>query len=250
MSTVTGQKPSKVRAKRAIRLPDRADEEKRIVLPDVGWEVYDLLSASLRDGSPIRMTYDGKDLEIMTTSDIHDNFRSLMGLIVHEVTVALDIPHTGSGSTTWKRPEIARGLEADDSFYFRVEKFPIVAAARKRRAMDIADYPNPDLAIEGDISPPEVDREDIYKKLKVEEIWYFDGKEVTIKRLGEHGNDAVAEQSQFLPIKAVEIRRWLVEEDSNDRVAWTLRLRAWCRRVARTRKPATRRPRRRKAGDK
>ena len=43
--------------------------------------------------------------------------------------------------------------------------------------MDIADYPNPDLAIEIDISPPEVDREGIYKSLKVAEIWRFDGEE-------------------------------------------------------------------------
>jgi hypothetical protein len=119
MSTVTRQKPSRIRAKRTIRLPDRRDEEKRIVLPGVGSEIHDLLSDSLRDGSPIRMTYAGKDLEIMTTSDIHDNFRSLMGLFVHEESVALDIPIAGRGSTTWKRLEISRGLEADDSFYFR-----------------------------------------------------------------------------------------------------------------------------------
>jgi Uma2 family endonuclease len=247
MSTVTKPKPSKVRAQRAIRLPDRDDAETRIVFRGVGWEIYDRLSDALGEGSHIRMTYDGKDLEIMTTSDIHDNFRSLLGLFVHEVATALGIPHSGSGSTTWKRPELERGLEADDSFYFRMEKFPIVAAARKRRSMNIADYPNPDMAIEVDISPPAVDREDIYKKLKVSEIWYFDGDEVTIEQLGEDGNYAVADQSRSLPVKAVEIRRWLVEEDSTDRLAWTLRLRARLRRIPRTRKPPTRRPRRRKA---
>lgn len=250
MSTVTRQKPSKVRAKRAIRLPDRDDKETRIVLPDVGWEVYDLLSDSLRDGSPIRMTYDGKDLEIMTTSGYHDYFRYVLGVFVHEVAMAFAIPMMGAGQTTWKRPELTRGLEADESFYFRPDKIEIDRAVIKRRSKDIADYPNPDMAIEVDISPPEVDREDIYKKLKVAEIWYFDGEDVTIEQLGEDGNYTVAEQSRFLPIKAVEIRRRLVEEDSTDRIAWTLRLRAWCRRIARTRKPATRRPRRRKAGDK
>jgi hypothetical protein len=66
-------------------------------------------------------------------------------------------------------------------------------------------------------------------------------------QLGEDGNYAVAEPSRFLPIKAVEIRRWLVEEDSTDQLAWTLRLRAWLRRISRTRKSSTRRPRRRKS---
>jgi hypothetical protein len=73
--------------------------------------------------------------------------------------------------------------------------------------MRIADYPNPDMAIEVDISPPQVGREDIYRQLKVEKTWYLDGREVTIKRLGEDGNDTVAERSQFLPIIAVETRR-------------------------------------------
>lgn len=247
MSTVTRRKPSKVRARRAVRPPEPGDAETRIVLPGVGWEVYDLLSDSLRDGSPIRLTYDGKDLEIMTTSNYHDLFKYVLGVFVHEVATALGIPHSGSGSTTWKRPDLERGLEADESFSFEAEKIATIAAAIKRRSMNIADYPNPDLAIEVDISPPEVDREDIYKKLKVAEIWYFDGKDVRIEQLGEDGHYFIAEQSRFLPIKAIEIRRWLVEEDSTDRVAWTLHLRAWLRRIARTRKPSTRRPRRRKA---
>ena len=155
----------------------------------------------------------------------------------------------GAGQTTWKRPELARGLEADDSYYFLAEKLPVVAAALKRRSKDIADYPNPDMAIEIDISPPAVDREDIYKKLQVAEIWYFDGEELTIEQLGEDGTYAVASQSRFLPIKAIEIRRWLVEEDSTDQLVWSQRLRAWLPRISRTRKPTTRRPRRRKADD-
>jgi hypothetical protein len=92
--------------------------------------------------------------------------------------VAFDVPIAGGGQTTWKRPDLVRGLEADDSFYFRPEKSPIVAEARKRRSLDIADYPNPDMAVEVDISPPAVDRENICKKLQVAEIWYFDGNEV------------------------------------------------------------------------
>ena len=108
--------------------------------------------------------------------------------------------------------------------------------------MDIADYPNPDLAIEIDISPPEVDREGIYESLQVAEIWRFDGDEVTIEQLGEDGTYVRAEMSRFLPVKAVEIRRWIVEEDSNDQTAWCLRLRAWLRRIARTRKPQAKRP--------
>jgi hypothetical protein len=103
------------------------------------------------------------------------------------------------------------------------------------------------LAVEIDLSAPEVDREDIYKRLQVAEIWYFDGEDVRIEQLQEDGRYAAATQSRFLPIKAVEIRRWILEEDSTDQLAWTDRLRAWLRRIYRTRKPPTRRTRRRKS---
>ena len=112
--------------------------------------------------------------------------------------------------------------------------------------MDIADYPNPDMAVEIDISPPQVDREGIYKSLKVDEIWRFDGEDVTIEQLGEDGTYVRAEMSRFLPVKAIEIRRWILEEDWTEQTAWCLRLRAWLRRISNRRKPATRRlPRRR-----
>jgi hypothetical protein len=247
MSTITARKPSKTRAKRLIRPLDRGDAETRIVLRDVGWDVYDMLSDAVGEGSPVRMIYDGKDLEIMTTSHIHDDFKDLLGLFVHEVATAFRIAITGGGRATWKRPELERGLEADNSFYFLPEKFPVIAEARKHRSLNIADYPNPDMAVEVDISPPAVDREDIYKKLQVAEIWYFDGEDVTIEQLGADGNYTVASQSRFLPVKPEEIRRWLLEEDSLDRMAWTLRLRAWLRRISRTRKPPTQRARRRKS---
>ncbi len=33
----------------------------------------------------------------------------------------------------------------------------------------------------------------------------------------------------FLPIRAEEIRRWVVEEDSRDESVWARRMRAWVR---------------------
>jgi Uma2 family endonuclease len=247
MSTVTRQKPSKARRERAIRTPDAGDAETRIVFRGVGWPIYDALSDALGEGSRVRMIYDGKDLEIMTTSNFHDFLIYTIGLFIYEVARAMDIQIIATGQATWKRPEIERGLEADATFFFRPEKIRAVAAAIKRRSMDIADYPNPDLAVEVDISPPAVDRESIYKKLQVAEIWYFDGNDWGIEQLGVDGTYAVAEQSRFLPVKPAEIRRWIVEEDSTDLLAWGSRLQAWLRRIARTRKPPTRRPQRRKA---
>jgi Putative restriction endonuclease len=106
-----------------------------------------------------------------------------------------------------------------------------VAVARARRSKSIADYPNPDLGVEVDISPSKIDRAAIYAALQVVEVWRFDGEraQVIIERLGEDGAYHPAEASAFLLIRADEIRRWVVVEDSRDESAWARRLRAWVR---------------------
>jgi Uma2 family endonuclease len=248
MSTVTRQKPSKARVKTkpAVEIPDRSAGEMRIAIRGVEWKVYDLLSDAVGEGQHIRMAYDGKDLEIMTTGRIHEYFKDLFGQFVVFVCNELRIRRSPVGETTWKRSELSRGLEADQCYYFLPAKLAADARSRALGSMDIADYPNPDLAIEIDISQPEIDRESIYESLRVAEIWRFDGREVMIQQLGPDGTYVRADMSRFLPVKAVEIRRWIVEEDSNDQEAWFRRLRAWLRRISRTRKPQAKRTRRRK----
>ena len=106
-----------------------------------------------------------------------------------------------------------------------------IQASKARGSLDIADYPNPDLGIEVDMSPPKIDRPGIYAALKVAEVWRFDGErqELVIERLEDDGTYRAVDRSSFLPLYAAEIRRWVVEEDSRDESAWARRLRAWVR---------------------
>ena len=130
---------------------------------------------------------------------------------------------------TWKRPELSRGLEADQCYYFQPEKLAAAARAKARGSNDVADYPNPDLAIEVDISPSLVDRPGIYAFLGVAEVWRFDGQTLTIERLDPGGRYLPIETSAWLPIKDSEVVRWLTQEDTTDESAWARRLRNWVR---------------------
>lgn len=165
----------------------------------------------------------------MVKGRMHDHYQELLGRVVQMITEELDIPVSSSGETTWIRPGVERGLEADQSYYFLPEKLAQAKAAKARRSNDVADYPNPDLAIEVDLSPPQVDRADIYAKLHVAEVWRFDGEVLTIERLGEDGKYHSVEASEFLRVRAEEVPRWLTEEDNSDETAWVRRLRAWIR---------------------
>jgi Uma2 family endonuclease len=203
--------------------------DKRVVIRDVDWSFYERLVDSIPPRAHIHVDYDGKDLEIMSPSPVHDGARKLLGQLAEAVAQVLRIPYKSLGQTTWKRIEIARGLESDECYIFQPEKLAIVASAKARRSMNIADYPNPDLSIEVDISRPQIDRPGIYAGLQVPELWRFDGEneQVIIERLGDDGTYHPVMSSGFLPLTAEKVRRWVILENSDDEAAWAERLRAW-----------------------
>jgi hypothetical protein len=121
------------------------------------------------------------------------------------------------------------GIEADRCYYIAPAKIAAALAAREAKSNDVKDYPNPDLAIEVDMSLPQVDREGIYAALRVAELWTFDGAILRISRLDEHGRYQRAEASRFLPLRADQVPRWVLEEDLSDYDAWMQAIRAWAK---------------------
>lgn len=218
-------------AREATRLP--AAGEHRIVLEGVGWDLYERLCESIGERQHIRLAFDGEALEILTVGYPHERFREMLGKIVATVTRVRNIPRKTAGEMTWKRPEVRRGLQADECYYFLPEKFTVVEAAFARGSAESADYPIPDLAIEIDLSEPEIDRPGIYASLRVAEVWRFDGRSCTIELLQDDGTYVRAEQSRFLPLRPADLLRWLVQEDYDDELAWELRLERWARRLRR-----------------
>jgi Uma2 family endonuclease len=229
MSTITSPPPS-VATVPPLPVPSAAiHAEQRIAIRDIPWDLYDRLSEAIGEGQNVHLAYDGKDLEIMVIGPTHEDAKEGLQLFVKAVAFELRIRCRGLGQTTWKRPETLRGIEADLCYFFDPAKLAIAADARMRRSNDIADYPNPDLAIEIDVSPSQVDRPGIYRALSVKEVWHLDGSSLVIDQLGSDGTYVASESSLFLPVRADEVFRWVAEEDSNDEIAWETRLREWAR---------------------
>jgi Uma2 family endonuclease len=213
--------PSLEELERLTRVPDQ-----RVVFRGVDWAFYDRLVESIPESSNIQVGYDGKDLELMGKGRKHEKSKRLLGKIVDIIAEEYGIPFAGYAEATWKRPELARGLEADESFYFLTEKLDAAAEADARDSKDKADYPNPDLTIEVDISRPEIDRAGIYAALGVAEVWRVSGKNVIIERLTAEGTYESADVSGFLPVSAEDIRRWVMDRDTRDQMDWMRQLRA------------------------
>jgi Uma2 family endonuclease len=235
MSTITrpsGCPPSSPAA--PMKTPTIAGEE-RGVMRDVSYDLYDLLSSSLSEHTPIRLAYDGKDIELMVVGPIHDRLKELIGMFINEVSDGLEIDFEPMGSTTWNRAALERGLEADQCYYFDDAKLAASAAAVSLRSNDVADYPNPDLAVEIDVSPSKIDRPGIYAALKVFEVWRHQDQAVTIEQLQVDGAYATAAASRFLYVRPEEVAWWLTDGLDANRRDWLRRLREWIRDVLRAR---------------
>ena len=100
--------------------------ETRIRFAGVGFDVYESLIRATPPRTVVRMAFDGKDLEIMVKGPVHDNYGRLLDRFITAIAAALGISHRGLGETTWIRPELERGLEADQCYVFDPAKLTVV----------------------------------------------------------------------------------------------------------------------------
>jgi hypothetical protein len=115
------------------------EPDRRVVIPAVDWSFYEQLVNSIPEGVNIHADYDGKDIEIMALGPFHDGVKKRLGRFVELTAEELEVPCTGFGSTTWKRPEVSSGVEADDCYYSLPEKLEIAAAAMMRSSTNVAE---------------------------------------------------------------------------------------------------------------
>lgn len=196
------------------------------VFPGVDWHTYNQLSQAIGESGGIRLIYDGRHLEIMVVGNIHDYYKDLLGAIVRAVATGTDVDFVACGQTTWQT--MIRGLEADLSYYFLAGKISMARAALARLSRDSTDYPRPDLAIEIDMSPPQVDRGSIYRELGVAEVWRLvDGRELVLEQLQPDGSYTQVEKSRFLAVTAADVMRWVNDAATEHQAKWNRRLIQW-----------------------
>jgi Uma2 family endonuclease len=220
---------AKVRKPRLKHLLDGIPPDTRVVIMDVTWDVYESFVDGISEGENCRVAFDGKDIEMMSIGPFHDLLKSRIDAFIAVVAGELAIEREAVGSTTWKRKNVKRGIESDLSYYFDLEKIAACALAASRESNEVTDYPNPDLAIEIDLSPSKIDRPGIYAALKVPELWRVRKGLVSIEHLLSPTGYVGVEKSAFLPVRPHDVTRWIFSEDSRSRVAWERRLREWVR---------------------
>lgn len=195
-----------------------------IVLQGISWTTYQSLIQDLESQPGKRLTYNQGILEIMAPLPPHERYKRILGRLVEVATEELGLEIASLGSTTWSRPDLQKGLEADECYYLQHE-----LAIRGKTDIDLTHDPPPDLVIEIDITSSSLNRLSIYAELGVPEIWRYDGTRLTILVLGA-GKYQPQDRSLALPLlQTQDLFRFLQVSGARGETSLVREFRQWIR---------------------
>ena len=199
--------------------------EQRVLLRGIDWNAFETILKAIGDQPAIRLTYDHGDLEFMSPSVDHEVFKKRFARLIQTLTMVLDIPCEGAGSTTWKKMLEQRGLEPDECYYIANS-----ARVAGRRDIDLNLDPPPDLAVEIEISRGALNCMSIYAALRVSEVWRFNGETLIVECLQEDGTYAPRTTSPSFPFLPLDrLVKWVNEADSMSQTNWIRQFSEWVR---------------------
>jgi Uma2 family endonuclease len=199
-----------------------------IVLEEVTWADYE---AQLRiiGERHIRVNYDSGRMDLMSPLWRHGNDGLLLGLMVHELVMELDIQFEGADPVTLKRPDLEKGVEPDRLFYFGEN----AAKVQENRELNLTVDPPPDLVIEVDVTASSIPRLPIFAALGIPEVWRIDeDEELQFLHLQPDGTYQPRDRSRAFPALLVaEAARFLEQGQGANKTAWIRTFRAYVRDV-------------------
>ena len=138
-------------------LPARGDHDDIVVLRDAAWSDYERILAIRGDAPVPRVTFLEGLLELMSPSKSHESIKSVIGRLVEAWCVEKGVDITPYGSWTLQEPGAERGAEPDECYI-----------------IGDRDADRPDLAIEVVWTSGGIDKLEVYRKLRVREVWFYE----------------------------------------------------------------------------
>ena len=176
------------------------DSEQKSIITGASWEDYELLLNYLEDSSRYRITYLDGTLEIMSPSRNHEFSKKNIARLLEAYLNQAEIDYWGYGSTTFRKQNQKSGKEPDECYCIGTEK------------------QFPDIAIEVIVSSGGIDNLEVYKRLEIKEIWFWQNDCLTIYYLNQKGEYQQQNQSVILPELDVNLLASYVTA-SNPRIA-------------------------------
>ena len=161
---------------------DTPVEDKIVVLHGLRWSDYQRMLEARADQPLPRFAYLEGQLEIMTPAKPHEWLTARISHLVAVWCLEMGIEFSAYGSWTLERKELECGVEPDECYVFGVEP----GATR------------PHLAIEVIWTTGGLRNLDIYRKLGVQEVWFWRKGRITVHALHQEQYVEGA-QSSLLP---------------------------------------------------
>jgi Uma2 family endonuclease len=180
------------------------------------------------DEQPSRINYSRGTLEVMTLSVEHESCKSVIGMMIGLLALALNVRVKHGGSSTLKRLSRKKGLEADQCYWIAHEE-----AMRTKKRIDLRTDPPPDLVIEIDVMHAVVNREKIYAALGVPEMWVLrrDGSFTAFSL--EQGEWRPIEHSKSFPLlRVAELQPFISRIGRDDDTSILAACSDWLRQLA------------------
>jgi Uma2 family endonuclease len=160
---------------RPLAVPPDPGTTDHFVYLHVGWQDYEKL-LEMRGERPVpRMTYIKGLVELMTPSRHHEVDKKRLARLIEAWSEIVGVQLEGYGSWTLNDEEQDRGLEPDECYTVR------------RLAADADD--RPDIAIEVVWTSGGIDKLEVYRKLGVREVWFYERGSLRFFALRAAGDD-------------------------------------------------------------
>lgn len=199
-------------------------ENRSVLMENISWSTFEALLSDLGEHGG-RLAYSGGVLEIVSPTEDHEHIGRLIGRLIEALTEELGIELKSVKSTTLKRADLEKAVEADESYYIGRE-----SVRRKGKRMDLPREAPPDLGIEVDVTGKSLPRLPIHAALGVPEIWTWDKGKVTFRALSTSGDYEIVERSRALSMLGAEdVNHWLRRADELGETKLVQEFRAWVR---------------------
>lgn len=140
--------------------PTDPETNDQFVYLRVGWSDYEKLLAMRGESSVPRITYLDGVVELMSPSRYHELDKKRLARLLEAWSETAGVQLEGYGSWTLKSKRQKRGAEADECYTVG----RIAASGRDR----------PDFAIEVVWTSGGIDKLEVYRKLGVREVWFYE----------------------------------------------------------------------------
>jgi Uma2 family endonuclease len=164
--------------------PPSFEEDQHVVLRAMSWQDFEALLAIRGDRSGVRMYYLDGEIEIVSSTKIHEGRKKTLARLLEIWAMEPDVSLNGFGSWTLKKELREAGAEPDECY--------IVGDSTEK---DV-----PDLAIEVEWSRATgLSKPEIYRRLGVRELWTLKSDGRLIVRILEKGDWVEHARSKLFP---------------------------------------------------